>query len=180
MEIYKRHCLKNHSICTCIYHRTLTTHPDSSPLLSAVPCARITSIGSCTVRFFSKRLQAHGYKSDHIKPLFIKAIARAQCYSGPTDRATNDENTVILLHLPFHPNDPPSPKIQQAWRDTNASPKYHMPLPHMRNPKSRGKCNIERMIIAYRRPMNLGNLLSHHNLNTNPTAQPVSSYYPYG
>ena len=117
--------------------------------------------------------------SDHIKPLFIKAIARAQRYSGPTDRATNDENTVIL-HLPFHPNDPPSHIIQQAWRDTIASPKYHMPLPHMRNPKSRGKCNIERMIIAYRRPMNLGNLLSHRNLNTNPTAPPVSSYYPYG
>ena len=130
-------------------------------------------------KVFFQRLQARGYKSDHIKPLFIKAIARAQRYSGPTDRATNDENTVIL-HLPFHPNDPPSHKIQQAWHDTIASPKYHMPLPHMRNPKSREKCNIERMIIAYRRPMNLGNLLSHHNLNTNPTAPPVSSYYPYG
>ena len=130
-------------------------------------------------KVFFKRLQARGYKSDHIKPLFHKAIARAQCYSGPTDRATND-HTLVILHLPFHPNDPPSYKIQQAWRDTIASPKYHMPLPHMRNPKSRGKCNIERMIIAYRRPMNLGNLLSHLNLNTNPTAPPVSSYYPHG
>ena len=55
-----------------------------------------------------------------------------------------------------------------------------MPLPQMRNPKSREKYNIDRMIIAYRRPMNVGNLLSHRNLNTNPTAQPVSSYYPYG
>ena len=130
-------------------------------------------------KVFFKRLQARGYKSDHIKPLFNKAIARAQRYSGPTDRATNDENMVILL-LPFHPNDPPSHKIQQAWRNTIASPKYHMPLPHMRNPKSREKCNIECMIIAYRRPMNLGNLLLHRNLNTNPTAPPVSSYYPYG
>ena len=130
-------------------------------------------------KVFFKRLQARGYKSDHIKPLFHKAIARAQCYSGPTDRATND-HTLVILHLPFHPDDPPSYKIQQVWRDTIASPKYHMPLPHMRNPKSRGKCNIERMIIAYRRPMNLGNLLSHLNLNTNPTAPPVSSYYPHG
>ena len=48
--------------------------------------------------FFFKRFQARGYMSDHIKPLFNKAIARAQHYSGPTDRATNDENMVIL-HL---------------------------------------------------------------------------------
>ena len=130
-------------------------------------------------KVFFQRLQARGYKSDHIKPLFIKAIACAQRYSGPTNRATNDENMVIL-HLPFHPNNPPSHKIQQAWRDTIASPKYHMPLPHMRKPKSREKCNIECMIIGNHRPMNLGNLLSHRNLNTNPTAPPVSSYYPYG
>ena len=72
-------------------------------------------------KVFFQRLQAHGYKSDHIKPLFIKAIAFAQRYSGPTDRVANDENTVIL-HLPFHLNDPPSHKIQQAWRDTITSP----------------------------------------------------------
>ena len=130
-------------------------------------------------KVFFKRLQARGYKSDQIKPLFYKAIACAKCYSGPTDRATNDQTSVIL-HLPFHPNDPPSYKIQQAWRETIASPKYHMPLPHMCNPKSRGKCNIEHMIIAYCRPMNLGKILSHRNLHTNPTAPPVSSYYPYG
>ena len=64
---------------------------------------------------------------------------------------TNNDHTSIILHLPFHPNDPPSYKIQQAWRDTVASPKYHMPLPHMRNPKSKEKCQIERMIIAYHR-----------------------------
>ena len=66
-------------------------------------------------KVFFKRPQARGYKSDQIKPLFNKAIARAQRYSGPTNRATNDNNTVIL-HLPFHPNDPPSHRIQQAWR----------------------------------------------------------------
>ena len=41
------------------------------------------------------------------------------------------------------------------------------------NPKTKEKCNIKRMIIAYKRPMNLGNLLSHRNLATGP---PVSSY----
>ena len=129
-------------------------------------------------RVFFKRLQARGYKSDQIKSLFYKAITRAEQYSGPTNSTRND-HTSVIFHLPFHPNDPPSYKIQQAWRDNIASPRYHMPLPNMQNPKTREKCNIERMIIAYHRPMNIGNLLSHHNLNTNPTAPPVSSYYPY-
>ena len=129
-------------------------------------------------RVFFKRLQARGYKSDQIKSLFYKAITRAEQYSGPTNSTRND-HTSVIFHLPFHPNDPPSYKIQQAWRDNIASPRYHMPLPNMRNPKTREKCNIERMIIAYRRPMNIGNLLSHRNLNTNPLAPPILSYYPY-
>ena len=63
-----------------------------------------------------------------------------------------------------------------------------MPLAHMHNPKSRGKCNIERMIIAYRRPMNLGNLLSHRNSaptppphlsrHTNPMARDIGACVP--
>ena len=131
----------------------------------------------CTKVFF-KRLQAQGYKSNQIKPLFYKAIAHAQSYSGPLN-TTNNDHTAVIFHLPFHPNDLPSYKIQQAWRDTITSPKYHMPLPNMRNPNSKEKFNIECMIIAYRRPMNIGNLLSHRNLDTNSTALPVSSYYPY-
>ena len=187
--------ITNGNISTSLYEKPLNLHLYIPPH-SAHPPGLLPGIVHSTLfriftlcsdphdrilrtKVFFKRLQARGYKSDQIKPLFNKAIARAQRYSGPTNRATNDNNTVIL-HLPFHPNDPPSHQIQQAWRDTIASPRYHMPLPQMRNPKSRGKCNIDRMIIAYRRPMNLGNLLSHRNLNTNPSTPPVSSYYPYG
>ena len=83
----------------------------------------------CT-RVFFKRLQARGYKSDQIKSLFYKAISRAEQYSGPTNSTRND-HTSVIFHLPFHPNDPPSYKIQQAWRDTIASPRYHMSLPNM-------------------------------------------------
>ena len=86
-------------------------------------------------RVFFKRLQARGYKSDQIKSLFYKAISRAEQYSGPTNSTRND-HTSVIFHLPLHPNDPPSYKIQQAWRDTIASPRYHMPLPNMRNPKT--------------------------------------------
>ena len=71
---------------------------------------------------FFKRLQARGYKSNQIKPLLLKAIARAKSYSGPLN-TTNNDHTAAIFHLPFHPNDPPSYKIQQAWRDSVTSPK---------------------------------------------------------
>ena len=36
------------------------------------------------------------------------------------------------------------------------------------NPKTKEQCNIKRMIIAYKHPMNLRNLLSHRDLATGP------------
>ena len=125
-----------------------------------------------TNKSFFKRLIAHGYKGNGIRPLFHKAITRAKAYSGPTQDEDDDHNSVIL-HLPFHPNDPASSRIQAEWRTHVAKPQWKLPLEHMKNPKTKEKCNIKRMIIAYKRPMNLGNLLSHRDLSTSP---PVSSY----
>ena len=123
-------------------------------------------------KVFFKRLIARGYKVNEIRPLFHKAITRAKAYSGPTQDEDDDHNSVIL-HLPFHPNDPASSRIQAEWRTHVAKPQWKLPLEHMKNPKTKEKCNIKRMIIAYKRPMNLGNLLSHRDLATGP---PVSSY----
>ena len=180
----QRRYSKNHLISTYTYPPTLPTPQGSSRVLYTVrysefsPYVLILMTNYFEQRCFFKRLQARGYKSNQIKPLFLKAIARAKLYSGPND-TTNNDHTTVIFHLPYHPNDPPSHQIQQAWRQTVTSPKYHMPLPDMRNPKSKEKCNMQRMIIAYRRPMNIGNLFSHRNLDTNSTAPPVSSYYPY-
>ena len=123
-------------------------------------------------KVFFKRLIARGYKGNDIRPLFHKAIMRAKAYSGPTQDEDDDHNSVIL-HLPFHPNDPASSRIQAEWRTHVAKPQWKLPLEHMKNPKTKEKCNNKRMIIAYKRPMNLGNLLSHRDLSTGP---PVSSY----
>ena len=116
---------------------------------------------------FFKRLIARGYKGNEIRPLFHKAIMRAKAYSGPTQAEDDDHNSVIL-HLLFHPNDPASSRIQAAWRTHVAKPQWKLPLEHMKNPKTKEKCNIKRMIIAYKRPMNHGNLLSHRDLATGP------------
>lgn len=127
-------------------------------------------------RTFFRRLLARGYKSDKLLPLFKKAIERSRVYTGK-DTGDNEKkhNNSVILHLPFHPNDPPSYKIQQAWRECVAEPQYKMPLCNMKNPKTRAKCGIDRMIIAYKRPMNLGNHLSCRDLTT--IGPPVSSYF---
>ena len=110
---------------------------------------------------------AHGYKGNKIRGLFHKAIARAKTYNGPTTQEDMDHNNIIL-HLPFHPNDPGSFCIQAAWRTHVAKPQWKMHLTRMKNPKTKAKCNIKWMIIAYKRTMNLGNLLSHRDSATSP------------
>ena len=186
--------IQNSQISTSLFEKPLNLHLYITPH-SAYPPGLLPGIVHSTLfriftlcsdpndqilrtNVFLKRIQARGYKSNQIKPLFLKAIAHAKTYYGPST-TTNNDHTAVIFHLSFHPNDPPSHKIQQAWRNSVASPKYHMPLPDIRNPKSKEKCNIQRMIIAYHRPMNIGNLLSHRKLDTYTTAHPISSYYPF-
>ena len=92
-------------------------------------------------RVFFIRLIAHGYKGNKIRGFFHRAITRAKSYNGPTDNDNADHNSVIL-DLPFHPNDPASSLIQEAWRTHIAKPQWKMPLEHMKNPKTKEKCNI--------------------------------------
>ena len=124
-------------------------------------------------KVFFKRIIARGYKGNEIQSLFHKAKDRAKIYIGPsTDDETNHND--VILHLTFHLNDLASHRIQQAWCTHVSKPQWKMPLENIKNPKTKEKCNIKRMIIAYKCPMNLGNLLSHRDLSTGP---PVSSYF---
>ena len=121
---------------------------------------------------FFKPLIARGHKGNDIRTLSHKAITRAKAYNGPATAEDDDHNSVII-HLLFHPNDPASSRIQAAWRAHVAKLQWKLPLEHMKNPKTKEKCNIKRKIITYKRPMNLGIVLSHQDIATSP---PVSSY----
>ena len=118
---------------------------------------------------FFKCLIAHRYNGDETQGLFHKAITHAKIYNGPPAvTEANADHNHLNLHLPFHPNNPASFCIQEAWHTPVAKPQWKMPLEHMKNPKSKEKCNIKWMIIAYKCPMNLGNLLSHQDLAAGP------------
>ena len=99
--------LENLSISTYISHLTLPIHPDSSQASSTVPYSKFllyvpTQMIKSYEQGFFKRLQARGYKSDQIIPLFLKTIAREKSYSGPSNTKNND-HTAVIFHLPFHP-----------------------------------------------------------------------------
>jgi hypothetical protein len=69
---------------------------------------------------------------------------------------------------------PPSRVIQHGWRHHIAEPPYTRPLAQVKNYAGQPLC-IDRLIVAYNRPLNLGNLLSYRKLKPN-TGPPVSSY----
>lgn len=117
-----------------------------------------------------QHLLARGYKSPDLLPIFSKAIQKATgAYTGPPrEKLVNP----VFLHLRYHPGDPPAHAIQQAWQDHVASPRNKVALADLRNYK-KTKSGMSRLIIAYSRPHNLGNLLSYRKL---PDGPPASSF----
>ena len=137
-------------------------------------------------RLFFHWLLARGYQADAIKSLFQAAIQWARSYNGPQPKRSKDAMGFVLLHLQYHPQDPPSRELQQAWRDCIASPPYSQPLNEIKSPwtaapgqaRTRGghkKLGLDRMIIACSRPPNLGNLLSYRKLASD-AGPPASSF----
>ena len=183
----------NNTFTTTLYEKELNLHLYIPPrsahppgLLPGVVFGTLFRIQTlCTeesdrytrTKQFYNRLLVRGYESHQLLPVFQKAIDKAQTYTGPTERDTASKlaNSVIF-HVNYHPQDPASYLIQKAWRELVAEPDYKMPLTLIRNPKTRARPNINRMIIAYSRHMNLGNLLSHRDLTKHDGPQ-VSSYY---
>ena len=136
-------------------------------------------------RMFFHRLLARGYQADTIKPLFQAAIKRAQSYTGPQPQQSKDNMKFMLLHLQYHPKNPPGWELQQAWKDNivQPNPPYGKPLSKIRIPFSglprtrvgKIEMGLDRMIIAYSRARNLGNLLSNRRLPSD-TGPPASSF----
>ena len=137
-------------------------------------------------RQFLHRLQMRGYQRDTILPLFREAITRAKSYTGPQPGPNRkDTSNFQLLHIEYHPKHPPSKELQKGWHQYVANPPRLMPLQHCQIPHSSGPTNgpgrgkrtvgIDRMVVAYSRPPNLGNLLSSRIVPDVP-GSPVSSF----
>jgi hypothetical protein len=115
------------------------------------------------------RLLARGYPSELLRPLFEEAITDYSLSRKPTGTATPP----LFLHVPYHPQDPNSRQIQDAFRTTMLQPPNEPRLPTLCN--TNGKpLDIDRLIIAYHKPRNLGNILAPRRLS--PNGPDVSSY----
>ena len=115
-----------------------------------------------------RRLLMRGYKPATILPLMQRALNRALV-------RTADEETTnpIFLHLRYHPDEPPSSQLQRFWKEKVISPPYGRPFPEIKNRKG-DPINISKMVVAYNRPPNLGNMLSSKDLLK--SGPPVSSF----
>jgi hypothetical protein len=123
-------------------------------------------------RFFA-RLVARGYAANKIKPQFEKTLSRIQQQqqSGQqTDPAQQDaiqpatqQENPVFLHLEYHPLDPSSSTIQKLFEThvlkSNSRNRYYPPLAKLKNKQGR-ETGINCLIIAYHRPLNLGNILA--------------------
>jgi hypothetical protein len=114
-----------------------------------------TSDCEASIRSFFRRLRERGYTSCTLLPLFHDALQRVQTSRcAPCD----DQEGRIFLHLQYHPHDPPSQVLQQLFRDCLLSPANEPPLQSLCNLND-APIQINRMIVAYKRPRNLKNLL---------------------
>ena len=110
------------------------------------------------------RLVARGYTSTFLKPLFDRALASiAQTSSLPVPALAGSlkKPLPIFLHLPFHPRDIQSSDIQSLFRRIFDSNTLQQTAPNILP-------SLRRLIIAYHRPPNLGNLLCPRRIEKTP------------
>ncbi len=131
-------------------------------------------------RFFT-RLVARGHLPDRIKPIFDTCIRRrlANTPSNTTQR-NKEKSNPVFLHLTYHPLDPPSKVIQKLFHKHVLMPDsknpYQKPLAELENKEGKAT-GIDRLIVCYHRPPNLGNMLSPRKFDSRPGPS-ISEMYP--
>jgi hypothetical protein len=170
-----------------LYIPPMSSHPPGvlSGLISGV-IFRIYTLCSekpdvrARLQDFWNRLLARGYTAVTIETPFRKGIANAKSFLlrhtvGPTDA----ESQPLFFHLRYHPQDPPSSDIQDAWKHLVVHPPLQVPLASLFvkgwNSGQLHRFAQDRLIVCYSRPHNLGNLLSYRKIKPN-SGPPVSSF----
>eukprot|EP00956_Cyclotella_meneghiniana_P030319 scaffold75832_cov39-Cyclotella_meneghiniana.AAC.5 len=143
-------------------------------------CTHKTDADS-SIRDFLDRLLARGHTRESLQPMFANAEANATSFLRRSQderkqlkiQKRNDSNNQLFFHLQFHPNDPTSREIQSIWRDTIAEPEGETPLCDLENLEEQ-RVGINKLVVAYSRPMNLGNRFSVRDIHDR--GKPVSHY----
>lgn len=176
-------------VSTCLFEKALnlylylpphSCHPPG--VVKSLVVGRIQQIYRLTTRPEDRRrlvsqlflrLQARGYSRPWIAPIFASALRAIASAPGPSPASSATPaaplETPFYLHVQFHPRDATSRTIQRAFRSTMLHPTGEPALPDLRNRRN-APLNVSRLVVAYHRPRNLGNLLSPRRLRELPGA----------
>jgi hypothetical protein len=126
-----------------------------------------------------RRLTARGYSQTMLVDIINKTFHRIHNENNSTNDAssttTGQTDKVCFFHTYFHPKDPKAHEIQQIFQEEMlAPPKMYKKLPDLLNHR-KAKLGVNKLIIAYHRMPNLGNLLSTRIIKSEDGPQ-VSSY----
>ena len=143
-------------------------------------CTHKLDIQQKTQTFF-QRLIHRGYSPTLLCQIFKQAEYKAASFLANTQTQNTTSQTSnntahhpkIFLHLQYHPQDPTRRTIQQLWASTVAKPPGKTPLQDLKNINGY-KTGLDRLTIAYSRPMNLRNKFSVQKIHGRGTN--VSSY----
>ncbi len=124
---------------------------------------------------FFTRLRYRGYPEQTLLPLFQAGLDNRLKPPRSSKKIANTPNDTLFLHVPYHPANPPSRKIQESFRDVMLYPKAATPLHQITNLNEGTPCGLKKLIIAYHRPPNLANLLCPRKLERTP-GPPVSAH----
>jgi hypothetical protein len=124
---------------------------------------------------FFNRLLMRGYQESFLRPIFHLAIAHSLKRQQRVQASAPDpeQEERLFLHLDYYPVDPPSSKVQQLFNDLMLNPDNGPPQPEILN-HNYAPIKMNRLIVAYHRPSNLGDLL-HPQTMAFESGLPVSA-----
>ena len=131
---------------------------------------------------FFDYLLNRGHQLETLRPLFDSAIANATKYLATSEdereatKAAKAEEAKrrVYFHVPFHPDNPKARVIQSLWSEHVAAPDDDKPLNKQVNERG-AEVPVDKLIVCYHRPHNLGNLLSYRKI-ANRNGPKASSY----
>jgi hypothetical protein len=125
---------------------------------------------------FYRHLLHRGHKPPKVLPIFTSAI---HSIMNPPEPALQQQvsSRPMLFKLEYHPEDPPSHALQHIWRTTLSKPPFSRPLATLLSSHRVNPIGVSRMIVCYKRPPNLENLVSSKRNITFKNGPPVSSFF---
>lgn len=112
------------------------------------------------VTLLKQRMENRGHHHHNLLPLFHQALQKVATSSLPNPRPTtnqklqnsnNNNNDMLFLHLPYHPNNPTRPELREL-------------LSQFKNDLSSFGLPLQRIIIAYSKAPNIGDICKRHRL----------------